>query len=398
MHGLDYEVMMKSAKVEFLVCASCALYVFYFVFVVERKLRLVCRMGRMRRFLTANMGGFVKSFYRTPIWCIGANLQSVVSMFIQSRLPPVHYRRQYLDLSDGGRLALDWLNEDLSGPVLLVAPGLTGDSQSYYLRSLIPLVRAMYCPCVVMNGRGRGGVPLSTHRITHMASVADLREVVEAIGRRFPGECLLAVGYSLGGLLISLYLAEYGADARIDAALAISTPFHLPTTKYNLLRWNTNYAAHVYMAHNLVEHLKDNESVLRESDEVNADAVLSCWTLVQFDEIYTAPVFGFSSTDELYETCSLRGKLSRIRRPMVFVSAADDVFNSPSTFPEEEIFNSPWLAAVITPRGGHLGFVDGWFLPSPPFYSERFAATFVHELLRIARSRGPEVFRELGDD
>lgn len=304
MHGLDYEVM-KSAKVEFLVCASCALYIFYFVFVVERKLRLVCRMGRMRRFLTANMGGFVKSFYRTPIWCIGANLQSVVSMFIQ---------------------------------------------------------------------------------------------VVEAIGRRFPGECLLAVGYSLGGLLISLYLAEYGADARIDAALAISTPFHLPTTKYNLLRWNTNYAAHVYMAHNLVEHLKDNESVLRESDEVNADAVLSCWTLVQFDETYTAPVFGFSSTDELYETCSLRGKLSRIRRPMVFVSAADDVFNSPSTFPEEEIFNSPWLAAVITPRGGHLGFVDGWFLPSPPFYSERFAATFVHELLRIARSRGPEVFRELGDD
>lgn len=97
---------------------------------------------------------------------------------MQSRLPPVHYRRQYLDLSDGGRLALDWLNEDLSGPVLLVAPGLTGDSQSYYLRSLIPLVRAMYCPCVVMNGRGRGGVPLSTHRITHMASVADLREVI----------------------------------------------------------------------------------------------------------------------------------------------------------------------------------------------------------------------------
>lgn len=398
MHELDYEVMMRSNKVEILVCASCALYIFYFVFLVERKPRLVCRMGRMRRFLTANMAGFLKDLYRTPIWCIGANLQSVVSMLIQSRLPPVHYRRQYLDLPDGGRLALDWLNEDLSGPVLLVAPGMAGDSQAPYLRSLIPLVKAMYCPCVVMNGRGRGGVPLTTPKITHMASVADLREVVEAIGRRFPNECLVAVGYSLGGLLISLYLAEYGADARIDAALAISTPFHLPTTKQNLLRWNTNYAAHVYLAHNLVDHLKGNESVLRDSKDVDVDAVLSSWTLVQFDEAYTAPVFGFSSTEELYETCSLKGKLSRIQRPLVFVTAADDVFNSPSTFPENEIFSSPWLAAVITPRGGHLGFVDGWLLPRPPFYSERFAATFVHELLRIARSRGPEIFRQLGDD
>lgn len=398
MREVAYEVMMKSARVELLVCASCALYIFYFVFLVDRKPRLVCSTGRMRRFLTANMGQFLKSFYRTPIWCIGGNLQSAVSMFLQSRLPPLAYRRQYLDLSDGGRLALDWLNEELPGPVLLLAPGLAGDSQAYYLRSLVPLVGAMHCPCVVMNGRGRGGVPLTTHRITHMASVADLHEVVEAIRRRFPEECLLAVGYSLGGLLISLYLAKYGQGARIDAALAISTPFHLPTTKRNLLRWNTNYAAHIYLARNLVENLKDNESVLRDSNEVDVDAVLASCTLVEFDRTYTAPVFGFSSPDELYATCSLRGKLSRIQRPLVFLTAADDIFNSTSSFPEVEIFSSPWLAAVVTPRGGHLGFVDGWLLPRPPFYSERFAAAFVHEVLRVARSRGAKVFRQLGDD
>lgn len=398
MHEVAYEVMMKSARVEILVCASCALYIFYFVFLVDRKPRLICSTGRMRRFLTANMGGFLKSFYRTPIWCIGANLQSVVSMYIQSRLPPLEYRRQYLDLSDGGRLALDWVNEELPGPVLLVAPGLAGDSQAYYLRSLIPLVRAMHCPCAVMNGRGRGGVPLTTHRITLMASADDLHEVVEAIRRRFPEECLLAVGYSLGGLLISLYLAKYGQAARIDAALAISTPFHLPTTKRNLLRWNTNYAAHIYLARNLVENLRDNESVLRDSNQVNVDAVLASCTLVEFDRTYTAPVFGFSSPEELYATCSLRGKLSRIQRPLVFLMAADDVFNSSSSFPEGEIFSSPWLAAVVTPRGGHLGFVDGWILPRPPFYSERFAAAFIHEVLRVARSRGAKVFRQLGDD
>ncbi|KAK8773585.1 hypothetical protein V5799_011884 [Amblyomma americanum] len=315
------------------------------------------------------------------------------------RLPEVSYRREYLSLPDGGRLALDWLNEDAQGAVLLVLPGLCGDSQAYYLRSFVPLAESLGCPLVVMNGRGRGGLPLSTHRITHIPSVGDLTEVVDTVRRRYPNRSLVAVGYSLGGLLIGLYLAKFGEQARIDAALAISTPFHLATAKRNLEQWwNTNYGVLLYMASNLVEHLKENEDVLRTTNVVNADAVLSCWTLGQFDKAYTAPVFGFSSPEELYEACSLKGKLSRVQRPMVFLMAGDDVFSSMHTFPSDEIINSRWLAAVVTPSGGHLGFVDGWLLPRPPFYSERFAAAYVRELLRVVSARGSEGLANLGED
>ncbi|KAL1422368.1 hypothetical protein MTO96_022241 [Rhipicephalus appendiculatus] len=329
----------------------------------------------MQRFMSSKLGSFLNAFYRTPIWCVGGNFQSVVSFLFQSWQPELSYRREYLALSDGGRLALDWLNEDEESlPVLLVLPGLCGDSQGLL-------------PALLHPAGGQAALPLH------------LKEVVDEVRRRYPNRALLAVGYSLGGLLISLYLIKFGEEARIDAALAISTPFHLATAKRNLEQWwNSNFGLLIYMASNLVEHLKDNEDVLRFCEEVNADAVLSSWTLHQFDKTYTAPVFGFKSTEELYESCSLKGKLSRVRRPLLFLLASDDVFGSPETFPEDEILASPWLAAVVTPSGGHLGFVEGWLFPRLPFYAERFAATYVQELLRVVQSDGLRGLARLGED
>lgn len=70
---------------------------------------------------------------------------------------------------------------------------------------------------------------------------------------------------------------------------------------------------------------------------------------------------------------------------MLYLMAADDVFGSLKTLPAAEIEQSPWLSAIITPRGGHLGFVDGWLWPRPPFYSERVAVAYVRGLLELVR-------------
>ncbi|KAK8759717.1 hypothetical protein V5799_002656 [Amblyomma americanum] len=80
-----------------------------------------------------------------------------------------------------------------------------------------------------------------------------------------------------------------------------------------------------------------------------------------------------------------QGKLSTVRRPLLYLVAADDVFGSLTTLPATEIEQSPWLSAVVTPRGGHLGFVDGCLWPRLPFYSERMAAAYVAGLLTLAR-------------
>jgi len=69
-----------------------------------------------------------------------------------------------LTLNDGGELAVDWLYPKYKGPqslvTVIILTGLTGDSQSEYVRETVnELFEKGYC-CVVLNYRGRGGVKL----------------------------------------------------------------------------------------------------------------------------------------------------------------------------------------------------------------------------------------------
>ncbi|XP_077532219.1 protein ABHD1-like [Haemaphysalis longicornis] len=382
---------------EVLLCVSCAVYVVYYILLVQRKPRLVCRSGRLRRFLQSHMEHFVKSHYRVPVWCIGANMQVFLRRLYQWWLPRLLYRRQLMVLSDRGLVALDWLNELQPGPVLLLAGAGAMDSHSGHWRALLPTLADLGYPCVVMNGRGCGGLPLTTHRLTYAASVLDFAEVVSEVRKRYPDDCLVAVGMSLGGLLVSLYLSQWGAEAQVDAAVVVSPPFHAGVAVRALQKWSSNLILNVCYTRGLVHCLQENKEVVRAHNIFNAEDVFKCWTLSSFDKRYSTPVYGYQTVDDFYENTSLKGKLSTVQRPLVFLVAADDPLSPGKAIPEEEILNSPYLAALVTPRGGHLGFIDGWLWPTPPFFPERFVVAFAQALFQVCKGRSLQTLQILGD-
>ncbi|KAH7967165.1 hypothetical protein HPB49_023287 [Dermacentor silvarum] len=313
-------------------------------------------------------------------------------------MPLLPLRRQVLTLSDGGTVALDWINEHYPPPVVLFLTGLSSDSQVYYLRTLVPMVAQLRCPCVVLNNRGQGGLPLNNYRLVSALSTGDLAEVVAAVRRRFQGSVVLAIGYSMGGMLLSHYLLQAGDAAQIDAGLSISAPFHLRTSYENLMSWSSTFLVNVYLTFCLMGLVKRNADVMGATDVIDVNRLLQSRTLYDFDNRYTAPVFGFQNAMQFYTFASLNGKLSKVRRPLLYLMAADDVFGSLKTLPAAEIEQSPWLSAIITPRGGHLGFVDGWLWPRLPFYSERVAVAYVRGLLELARGPlGPKALHSLVD-
>lgn len=389
--------MTVSTKGELLVCVSCAVYVVYYILVVVRTPRLVCRTGRLRRFMQSSMDDFLRRYFRAPIWCIGANLQCLVGCLYNWWLPRLSYRRELFVLSDRGLVALDWVNEDQPGPVVLLAGGGFTDSQSRPWRALVPALTALGFPCVVVNGRGCGGVPLTTHRITYAASVSDFAEVVAEVRKRYPEECLLGVGVSLGGLQLALYLCQWGPRAQLDAAVAVSPPFQMGLASRNQRKWGTNMLLNIWITRRFVGCLRENQEVVRSANVIRADNVFNCWTLASFNKHYAAPVFGFASVEDFYENCSLKGRLCMVQRPLVFLVSADDALNPGRAYLEDEIVNSPWLAAVVTPRGGHMGFVDGWLWPQQPFYLERFVTSFIKGVQSVCKSRGLKVLQSLGD-
>ncbi|KAK8773261.1 hypothetical protein V5799_012203 [Amblyomma americanum] len=253
-----------ATKAGLLLCLACSAYVVYYVLVVVRKPRVVCRTGHVRRFLCVQMEGFVKGYFRTPVWCIGADLQRLVGC---------------------------------------------------------------------------------------------LYHVVKKVRQRYPRKCLLGVGMSLGGLLLCRYLCQRGPRAQLDAALAVSPPFQPVVAARALANpWGFNRLLNACITRGLVGRLRDNEDVVRAS-----------------------------------------GKLCMVQRPLVFLVSEDDSLNPETALPEDEVLKSPWLGAVVTPRGGHMGFVDGWLLPRQPFYAERFVVAFAVGLRKVCKARGVRVLQTLGD-
>lgn len=84
-------------------------------------------------------------------------------------------------------------------PIVLFLPGLTGDSQSEYIKSFVNVARMrLGARCVVFNNRGRGGHTLKTPRTYCASKTDDLAAVIDHIKAKNPNASLMALGVSLG--------------------------------------------------------------------------------------------------------------------------------------------------------------------------------------------------------
>ena len=89
-------------------------------------------------FIRETLLPIISDNYYPTFWCWEARMQTVFASFIRATLPNIHYRREILRLSDGGEVVLDWRDNGASHdtPIVLFLPGLTGHSQSEYIKSL----------------------------------------------------------------------------------------------------------------------------------------------------------------------------------------------------------------------------------------------------------------------
>ncbi|XP_046959651.1 phospholipase ABHD3 [Vanessa cardui] len=357
-------------KKELLVCFSLSLlYITYYLVEVVKKPTLICRKGEFRQFLEENVPILSEPYWPTP-WCVESRLQTVLGSVLRSHLlSHIHYRREILRLSDGGQVALDWAEieeetEDGSPrPVMLVLPGLTGGSQADYVRCLVAAARQLGAHCVVFNNRGLGGLPLTTPRLYCAVSHADLAEVVEAVSAR--GSPLLAVGVSLGGLILGHYLTEHAERAAVvlRAAFVVSSPLDVIKGAECIERPPLNTLLSWHMARNLRNTVRAHAPLRR--GPWDWAALERCRSVRQFDQAFTTKHFGFPSVDDYYRAASLRDKLWRVRVPLLCLCAADDPFQPRAVLPLAEAERSACVALAVTARGGHIGFLEGWW-PAPP--------------------------------
>lgn len=133
-------------------------------------------------------------------------------LYSQSDLEPIfikfgfviNFFREILCLNDGGEVALDWLETGCAddAPIVIILPGLTGESQAEYIKCLVTQANSKGIKCVVFNNRGLGGISLKTPRLYCAANCEDLSEVVNHVHKKYPNINKGACGISMGGLIL----------------------------------------------------------------------------------------------------------------------------------------------------------------------------------------------------
>jgi hypothetical protein len=80
-------------------------------------------------------------------------------------------------------------------------------------------------------------------------------------------------------------------------------------------------------------------------------------TVRQFDEVFTAPYFGFAGAEDYYHRASALRVVDRIRVPTLVITADDDPFVPAAMFGDPALRGNPSITTLVTRHGGHCGFV-----------------------------------------
>lgn len=258
-----------------------------------------------------------------------------------------------------------------SDKVVIISHGLEGNAWRPYVTGMVNACYNAGFDVITWNFRGCGTEINHQLRFYHSGATEDLDAVIKfALSKVY--EHIHLVGFSLGGNLTLKYLGEERpADSRIKKAVTFSVPMDLHTSCLQI----STPLNRIY-AHRFLKSLK--EKIIRKSrfmDELKIDGIHNIKTLMEFDDIYTAPLHGFRNAAHYYQQCSAIRVVENIRIPALIINAKNDPFLSRECFPEKLLRNHPCVRFEQPARGGHVGFVQ--FNKNGLYWSEERAIDFL---------------------
>nr|XP_032651360.1 protein ABHD1-like [Chelonoidis abingdonii] len=339
-------------------------------------------------FLEAHCPIVREPFYPTP-WCFEGRLQTLLRFFLQSR-PRLSYRSELLRTADGGQLLLDWADnaesqrypEPGTRPTVLLLPGLTSNSQATYVLHLVQQASRAGFRTVVFNNRGCKGRAACSWQRDDKGNVTGSVNLCSGV-QRVTRKCslLLRIPQEQGATkrneqaqsqFITLVQKGQEAAGLVDGgqgALAC-------------LAWQSPADCGARCRYRKVI-----------AEKVDVQHVLQAHSIREFDERYTAVVFGYGTCAAYYRDASPSHSVHAVLLPVLCLNAADDPFSPLQAIPLAAARRLPTLAVLVTAHGGHIGFLEGLF-PRHESYMDRvftqfLAAAFEHSQ-ELSRSLGPE--------
>jgi uncharacterized protein len=287
----------------------------------------------------------------------GGHAQTVAGVFLPGRRDRYRARRHRVALPDGDQIVL----HDDCPPgwrpgkrAALLVHGLGGCHESLYMQRIAHKLAARGVRSFRMDLRGCGaGLELSRLPY-HSGRSDDAADAIRALEQIAPNSPVTLVGFSLGGN-ITLKLAGELADrpcGNLDSTMAVCPPVDLAACSRQI-RKRSNRLYDRYFVRLLMQQVAERRRRLPAAPTSRfARLPRSLW---EFDDAFTAIVWGFGTADNYYAEASSLPLLAEIRLPTLILSARDDPMIPPRVLESASL--PPAVRLHMTDRGGHLGFV-----------------------------------------
>lgn len=304
--------------------------------------------------------------YIAPWWLPGGNLQTIwAAKLARPTIGPwPAYRRERWIAPDADFIDVDWLVSTNRGsdagkpqPLLVLFHGLEGSSSSHYAIGFADFARQRGLAYAVAHFRGCSGELNHGPRAYHSGDFEEIDWILRRFREQHRGP-VLSVGVSLGGNALLRWAGEMQTAAVpvVSAIAAVCSPIDLAAgghaigRGFNRLVYNRMFLQSMKpkALAKLLQHpgLFDGRALARASD------------LYEFDDIFTAPLHGFTGTEDYWARASAKPVLPGIAIPALVLNARNDPFVPASSLPgPAEV--GPFVQLWRPREGGHVGFPVG---------------------------------------
>jgi len=292
------------------------------------------------------------------------------------RLPPPVAR--YFDVAPDARVLAQchWQERPWERATIVCLHGLNGSSEVHYMRGIAAKAFDRGLNVVRLNQRNCGGTEHLSAGLFHSGLTADVRVVVEELIAVDRLPAIAVAGYSLGGNLALKLAGEYagGAPRQLRAVCAVSPIIEIGACVRALERpsnaiYQWNFVRDLKRRMRRKERVRPGLFDLSRLDRIR--------TVREFDEVYTAPHFGFAGADDYYHRASAMRVADRIAIPALIITARDDPFVPFEPFLDPRVVGNPHITLFVCRHGGHCGFVGPCAPGDDGYWAERQIVEFV---------------------
>ena len=255
-------------------------------------------------------------------------------------------------------VCLDWIKYEgintENSPILIIFPGLTGCVDDPYVINIANecIINGGFNTCIYQ-------MRLLTDKLKvdkrYLFLMDDIDEALDDIRKEYgENKNIYGIGFSYGANQMVKYLGQKNyIKKKITAAVSISNPYEFIISSRLCLDKIYNRMLLTFLQKVVIKTRKNLEEL-----KIDVDYLLNDNQMKNFDDFYTAKIFGFSCADEYYRNVSSVNEMKNVNVPLLCISARDDQICYEESIPYDDIKLNKNISLLHTSHGSHSAFIE----------------------------------------